>query len=215
MKVQYKEMFPNEFKEVLAKNPLAYLPLGTMEFHGWHNVLGLDSIKAKRICVLAAERTGGVVLPALSLGYDLFPDLDHQKYPNKAYDTYHIGAETYQKVLEQYFADIFKNGFKKLFVLAGHYPNKDIAQLAAGGFRDKKIWVMTEADVIGEAGDHAAKWETSLMMALSPEYVDLMKSKNQENPFLAVSGEDPNMASTEYGQQALEKILQAVEKLVK
>lgn len=215
MKVQYKEMFPNEFKEALAKNPLAYLPLGAMEFHGWHNVLGLDSIKAERICAMAAERTGGVVLPTLSLGYDLFPDLDHQKHPNKTYDTYHISAETYQKVLEQYFADIFNTGFKKLFVLAGHYPNKDIAQLATRGFGDKKIWVMTEADVIGEVGDHAAKWETSLMMALSPEYVDLMKGKNQENSLLAVSGEDPNMASTEYGQEALEKILQAIEKLVK
>ena len=108
MKAQYKTMFPDEFLEAIDKNPLAYLPLGSMEFHGWHNVLGLDSIKAKRICQFAAERTGGIVLPVLSIGYDLFPNIDSSKHPNKRYDCYHIDPELYLKVLEQYFKDIFK-----------------------------------------------------------------------------------------------------------
>ena len=216
MKVQYKAMFPDEFSVALDKNPLAYLPLGAMEFHGWHNVLGLDSIKAKKICQLAAERTGGIVLPVLSIGYDLFPDADSENHPNKKYDCYHIDPELYVQVLEQYFKDIFKIGFKKLFVLTGHYPNKDIAQGVAKGFNDKKIWVKTEADLIkGESGDHAGKWETSLMMAMFPEYVDINKGDNQENPLLAVAGEDPKTASVDYGQQALNKILGSIEALVK
>ena len=215
MKVQYGEMFPEEFKAALANNPLAYLPLGSMDFHGWHNVLGLDSIKAKRICQLAAEKSGGIVLPALSLGYDLFPNADIKNHPNKIYDTYHIDPATYQIILEQYFADIFKTGFQKLFVLAGHYPNKDVAERASRKFSDKHIWVETEASVVGESGDHAAKWETSLMMAMFPDYVDLSKIKNQEDPLLAVSGEDPNQSSAEYGQEALNKIIQAVTDLIK
>jgi len=214
MKVQYKEMFPEEFKAALTKKPLAYLPLGSMEFHGWHNVLGLDSIKAKRICQLVAQRTGGVVLPALSLGYDLFPDADHQRHPNKTYDTYHIDPDLYQRVLEQYFDDIFKTGFKKLFVLAGHYPNKDIAEQAAKKFAGKKIWVETEASIVNEKGDHAAKWETSLMMDLFPDYVDLGKLEGQQDPLLAVSGDDPKQSSAEFGHKAIAHILDAIEKLV-
>lgn len=204
MKVQYKEMFPEEFKAALANNPLAYLPLGAMEWHGNHNVLGLDSIKANRICQLAAEKTGGVVLPALSLGYDLYPDLDHERHPEKSYDTYHIDADTYKKVLEQYFEDIFSTGFQKLFVLAGHYPNKDIAELAAKKFPDKKIWTMTEAEIVNEPGDHAGKWETSLMLAMFPDYVDISKKNN-----------DYSGATAEYGKQALERIITKIEELVR
>ena len=216
MKVQYKAMFPDEFLVALDKNPLAYLPLGAMEFHGGHNVLGLDSIKAKKICQLAAERTGGVVLPVLSLGYDLFPNLDVSKHPNKKYDCYGIDPDLYKQVLEQYFEDVFETGFKKLFVLAGHYPNKEIAEKAARKYPYKQMWVKTEADLVeGETGDHAGKWETSLMMAMFHEYVDLNRGDNQESPLLAVAGEDPKAASAEFGQQALNKILGSIEALVR
>ena len=214
MKVQYKELFPDEFDAALSENPLAFLPLGAMEFHGWHDVLGLDSIKAKRLCVLAAERTGGIVLPALSLGYDLFPKLDRAEHKNKAYDTYHIDSNTYQAVLKQYFEDIFDSGFKKLFVLAGHYPNKAMALAASKELLGKQIWVYTEADLVDKAGDHAGKWETSLMMALFPEYVDLKRGKEQPDRWLAVQGEDPSTSSAEYGQEMVERIVQAIQKVV-
>lgn len=45
-KVKYEEMFPSEFKQALENNPTAYLAIGSLEWHGRHNVLGLDSLKA-------------------------------------------------------------------------------------------------------------------------------------------------------------------------
>ena len=45
VKTNYEEMFPHEFKLALNKNPLAFLPLGSMEYHGYHNALGLDASK--------------------------------------------------------------------------------------------------------------------------------------------------------------------------
>jgi len=219
MKVRYEEMFPDELKSTLDNNPLAYLPLGVMEFHGWHNALGLDSLKAQRICELAAEKTGGVVLPTLNIGHDLFPELDAAdaaKRPNKAYDCYAIEPETYHRVLEQYFENIFKLGFKKLLVLAGHYPNKDIGQLAAKKFKnsENQIWVMTEADLVGERGDHAGTWETSLMMAMFPSLVDIDRGKAQDNRLLAVWGDDPVSSSLEYGQKMLKQIIDKIVHLV-
>lgn len=199
MKVLYEEMFPSEFRKAIKKQPLAYLPLGAMEWHDEYNVLGLDSLKANKICQLAAEKTGGIVLPTLSLGYDLYPNLDKIKYPNKTYDTYHIEPKDYQNILEQYFKDIFSTGFNKLFVLAGHYPNKDIAKLAAKRFTNQKIWVYTEADIADKLGDHAGKWETSLMSVLYPKLVD----SNNVN------------ADKEYGKKALEKILKNIESVVR
>ena len=75
-KTNYEEMYPEEFKSVLKANPIAFLPLGSMEYHGYHHVLGLDSLKAWKICQLAAKRIGGVVFPPLYLGVDAFPDIE-------------------------------------------------------------------------------------------------------------------------------------------
>ena len=50
LKTNYEAMFPDEFKQALNSNPLAFLPLGSMEYHGHHNALGLDALKAWKIC---------------------------------------------------------------------------------------------------------------------------------------------------------------------
>ena len=69
MKVQFEEMFPWEFAQAIAKAPICYLPLGVLEWHGEHNAVGLDAIKAHAICVRAAQKSGGIVVPALYLRF--------------------------------------------------------------------------------------------------------------------------------------------------
>ena len=55
--------------------PVAYLPLGTLEWHGPHMPLGADGIQSKELFVRVAEKVGGVVLPMLFMGPDrLFDD---------------------------------------------------------------------------------------------------------------------------------------------
>jgi len=214
-KVKYEEMFPEEFKAAINKNPLAYLPLGSLEYHGYHNVLGVDSLKAWKICQLAAEKTSGVVFPPLYLGMDLWPDIDLKKYPNKKYDCYHVDGSDYQKLLEGYFYRIARIGFKKIFVLAGHYPNADIAKLAAKNFKNAEVIVAKEPDLVpGEVGDHAGTWETSLMMVLFPELTDLTRMEGKEDRLIAVDGKDPKDSTKEYGQEILQKILQGIKEKV-
>lgn len=218
MKTNYEEMFPEEFKSALDANPTAYLPLGSIEYHGYHNVLGLDSLKAWKICQLAAKKIGGIVFPPLYLGVDAWPGIDLKKYPNKQYDCYHLDAKHFQEVLEGYFYRMIRICFKKIVVLAGHYPNADVAKLAAKKFSEKdvKIVIVKEPDLIeGEKGDHAGKWETSLMMALCPEYVDLKRMENKSDRLMAVEGEDPAESSLDYGKEMLEKMLIKIEKLLK
>lgn len=210
-KTNYEEMFPDEFKSALSNNPIAFLPLGSMEYHGFHNALGLDSLKAWRICQIAAEKIGGIVFPPLYLGVDSWPDIDLQKYPNKQYDCYHLDAKLYQEVLENYFYRMIRIGFKKIFVLAGHYPNAEIAKLASRKYPDTRFVIVKEPDLVeGETGDHAGKWETSLMMVLYPDLVNLKLMDNKENRLMAVEGIDPIMSSEDYGKESLDKILNKI-----
>jgi len=56
-----------ELRAMLERAPLAYVPVGTIEFHGEHLPFGVDSFEAHALCVRAAERSGGVVLPPVYL----------------------------------------------------------------------------------------------------------------------------------------------------
>ena len=67
-KVLYEELCPEEFKERLKECPIAYLPLGTLEWHGPHLPLGADGIQPLGLFVRVAEKIGGIVLPTLFLG---------------------------------------------------------------------------------------------------------------------------------------------------
>ena len=215
-KTNYEEMFPHEFKLALNKNPLAFLPLGSMEYHGYHNALGLDALKAWKICQLAAGKIGGIVFPPLYLGVDAWPDIDLQKYPNKQFDCYHLDAKLYQDVLQSYFYRMIRIGFKKIFVLAGHYPNVDIAKLASQKYKDTKFVIVKEPDLVeGETGDHAGKWETSLLMVLFPELVNLKLMEGKEDKLRAIEGTDPSESSESYGKEILGKILSRIEVLLK
>jgi creatinine amidohydrolase/Fe(II)-dependent formamide hydrolase-like protein len=66
MKVQFEEMFPWEFAKAIAEAPICYLPLGALEWHGEHNAVGLDSLKAVAICIRAAQQSGGMCPAACS-----------------------------------------------------------------------------------------------------------------------------------------------------
>eukprot|EP01050_Picozoa_sp_SAG11_P026302 SAG11_NODE_6252_length_1352_cov_1.470072_2_plen_183_part_00 len=66
--VKYEEMLPHEIASARKQRPIAYLPIGTLEWHGVHNAVGLDALKARAICVRAAEQFGGLCMPTLWWG---------------------------------------------------------------------------------------------------------------------------------------------------
>ncbi|MBN2052348.1 creatininase family protein [Candidatus Woesearchaeota archaeon] len=206
-------MFPFEFKEALKNNPTAYLSIGSLEWHGYHNALGLDSLKAWKILELVAQKIGGIVFPPFFLGFDTHSNLDTNEHSNKSYDCYHLDEKLLEKVLESYFKRMIHVGFKTIFVLAGHYPNSRIAHSAAKKFRntDIKIIVGSEFDFVeNQKGDHAGKWETSLFMATFPHLVDLKLMNGKEDRLLAVNGDDPQESTKEYGKEMLNKIISGI-----
>ena len=57
-KVRYEEMLPHEVVAARKANPIAYLPIGTVEWHGLQNALGLAPLKARSLCERAAAQGG-------------------------------------------------------------------------------------------------------------------------------------------------------------
>jgi creatinine amidohydrolase/Fe(II)-dependent formamide hydrolase-like protein len=57
---KFEELAADELTEVLNQTSLVYVPIGTLEFHGVHLPLGMDTIHAYEFCLQATEQTGGV-----------------------------------------------------------------------------------------------------------------------------------------------------------
>ena len=72
VRIQY--LRPGELLSIMDKFPVAYQPLGTIEWHGRHLPLGIDALKSEMLCIETAKRTGGVVMPPIYFGTDTFRD---------------------------------------------------------------------------------------------------------------------------------------------
>ena len=76
VKVLYQELTPSEFLQRLSDAPVAYLPLGTLEFHGDHLPLGSDAIQPLSFFSELAAEIGGIVMPPLFLGPDRMEEVN-------------------------------------------------------------------------------------------------------------------------------------------
>ena len=81
-KVLYEELLPEECVQRIQEMPVAYLPLGTLEWHGPHMPLGADGIQSKELFVRVAEKVGGVVVNIDENTHHNWLDLFYL-YPNK------------------------------------------------------------------------------------------------------------------------------------
>lgn len=109
-------------------------------------------------------------------------------------------------------------GFKLIVPIPGHYPLIGPLQRAVetykaqGGTAD--VFVLTDMmySPNNDAGDHAAAFETSVMMALAPELVKLDElDPDPAVPPTGVLGEDPRTAaSIAFGEQILAKMTELV-----
>lgn len=80
LEVFYERLTPGEFLRVVKEMPVAYLPLGTLEYHGPHLPLGSDHLQPLGLYVELAKKVGGLVLPPLFSGPDEKAVFDGERY---------------------------------------------------------------------------------------------------------------------------------------
>jgi creatinine amidohydrolase len=192
-KVRFDEMFPWEIAAAMAEAPLGYLPLGTLEWHGEHAAVGLDAIKAHEICVRAARRSGGLVLPPIHWSTDWREDLPDGRYLTGGIEQgerYHVPGtmfwlrpETFRLLLLDVYEAMRRRGFRAIVVLSGHWSlAHNIPAIRASGEEfarehpETRWLLVTDQEVVPDDRyplEHAAGGETSLLLALRPDLVDL------------------------------------------
>lgn len=223
--MKLEELKPREIDEVLSKFPIVYIPWGSLEWHGVHNPIGLDTLKVYHLCLKSAERTGGVVFPPIYCGYETMkPYLGFKK-------TLEISKETVQSLAKEYLEQLYDEGFRIFIILMGHYGAKHVEALqeVANEFLERHpdvrgIFAPDPTFVAdkGIRGGHADLYETSLMMFFRPDLVDL-KLLPQEREITieedGIGGEDPRNSTREEGERIanilIEELTRRVEDLKK
>jgi len=221
--VFYDELRPDEFAERVRRCPIAYLPLGTLEWHGRHLPLGADGLQARGVFELLAGRVGGVVMPMLFLGPDckqIEPDgtayfgMDTLSFEQGHFQpligsAYHIDEDLFTALLDTIVRNLARAGFRAV-IGHGHGPSNDTFSRLAPEFGAKHgLHLFTMYDLSGrrdERGlmtDHAAYNETSLVMALRPELVDRDAIRRDPVP-TGIWGRSPWDASESTGKEIID-----------
>lgn len=235
--VLYERLTPSEFQKRLKKAPIAYLPLGTLEWHSWHLPLGSDFLQSQIFFMNLAQLVGGVVLPPLFLGPDEVKKVDGFEYygmdifgfspkaPQQlAGSAYWIPSDLFLMLFEAVLKQIRRAGFK-ILVAHGHGPSVNLVIKNSRKLGKKfGLTILTLRRSKGKRNpdmefqcDHAAMNETSIMMALHPDLVHMEKlSKDRERRPLATIGKDPRThASARHGGKIVQFNLDRMESILK
>jgi creatinine amidohydrolase len=176
----WKELTAAEIRALASRDATVILPVASMEQHGPHLAVGVDTVLCEGVCRLAAEAVQGemavIVAPTLWCGLAEH----HMAFGG----TFTFDLPTYRAVLLAFLKSIARHGFRKVLIVNGHGGN--IAALGAflADFTVEtglKLCATTYFELaqpgiatVLEGQDrvrHACEGETSLMMALAPDLV--------------------------------------------
>ena len=227
--MNYEDAMPKEFARALERVPVAYLPWGALEWHGEHLPIGSDGLQSYGFFIELAREVGGIVLPMLFLGPDRMEEVDGKElygmdtlgegmsedksYPNQqlAGSAYWVPEETFRAIIEATLKQLKRAGFK-IVVGHGHGPSTGFFNKHKKEWKEKfgletfTCWGSEyDGQGLGIMVDHAAMNETSLVMALRPELVQMYRLPKVEAGWpVGVGGRDPRVhASAEVGRKAI------------
>lgn len=227
-KVLFQDLTPAEFSARLKKCPVAYLPLGTLEWHGEHLPLGADGLQSQGFFKKLALEAGGIVMPMLFMGPDPtdtiingreYYGMDCGKFISKqctyeiqqlAGSAYWVPDSTFDILINGTLKQLSRAGFR-IVVAHGHGPSTGFLRSHTQEYKDKynltvlNCWGNDSADLCLQC-DHAAANETSIMMYLHPELVHMENLPADKAIWpLGIMGRDPRIhASSKYGKAIID-----------
>jgi creatinine amidohydrolase len=175
--------WPEVVAEMEAGRDTVVIAFGATEQHGRHMPLATDALLGDHFAGLIAERLGAFVAPTVRVGCSSH----HLDFPG----TLSLEDETFHAVVADHVRSLARGGFKRVVLIPTHGGN--FAPLAAaieklGSDEGIEVVAMTDLSVLlaiaqaaerehgvplGDGGIHAGEWETSMLLAIHPELIDM------------------------------------------
>ncbi len=203
-------------------NDIAYLPIGTFEWHGNHLPLETDVIVAETLCKKLAEKIPGYVLPGIYLATDRlqngFRGMETKLTKNLPGEIYFLEPELLIKTLTAVIKNLERD-FKKIVIITGHAGSKQIETLERfEKENDSVVFINPFLTVNDIQVKHADENETSLLWACRPEEEAISRKMtiSNDDDYFGYLGYDPReKASIGLGQKLFETMLSGSGKSIK
>jgi len=227
--VRYQCLRPAATRARREACPVAWMPMGVLEWHGPQNPWGLDALKAEGVLIHCARTLGGLVMPTLFWG-------DHRRvlaevvfdpavspwYPqDKPDQTLAVerlsgiskaalvreadrldragGYRVWIELVTNMLFQVESLGFRCIAAYAGHAPLWKPLEQAAAAYASQGGTSEVVTLAFPSGEDHAAVRETSLMLALCPGLADLAELDPSGAKHVGILGDDPLQASADKG----------------
>jgi creatinine amidohydrolase len=185
-KIRYGDLTWPEINEAAEAKKVVLLPVGSIEQHGPHLTLDVDTFVPEAICLKAAERARHelLVMPAIPYGYN-----EHaQDFPG----TIHITHETFMRYCIDVVKSVAYAGFDRIVIVDGHGSNEHLCEFIArrgtletDALVASTLWANLSIEAferVRESGfggaAHACEFETSALLYLRPEQVQMDKAED-------------------------------------
>ena len=198
-KVEYELMTPGEILEARRRASLVFCPVSPIEWHGPHLPVGTDGLHAHHVAVRVAHETGGVVLPTLFAGTETVlqsvPDRDQlgrlgldaderitgMDFPGFPVKSLYFEESAFGIAVRELVRGLAADDFRVIALVNGHGARNHVQTLDRIAREETHpgertvvsltVWV-PPAPPLEDPG-HAAREESSVMLAIAGEHVRL------------------------------------------
>jgi creatinine amidohydrolase len=174
-----------EWSEALREYSVAVLPMGAAsKEHGLHLPNNTDFLEAEALKAVVVERLPVLMLPTFGFGY--YPAFD--EWPGSL----QLSPRTYRTVIGDIVDALAAARLRKLVLLDTGLSTRPVLELVARDTWRRHRMLVAHAVGLGErveadlfpddGGTHANDPETSFMLAIAPETVDMSRAVRETRP---------------------------------
>ena len=184
------EMTTLEVEAFLDHDRTVIVPVGSTEQHGPHGPLATDVLIPQEVARRIAPRVGALVAPTVNYGLS---------YPHAGFTgVVHVRIPTFMTLIEDLCVSFAAVGFERIVLLNGHWDNAYALSYACASAVDRmpagvRAFPITYWDAMTPAeaavyfdfatGVHANIGETSAVLAINPDLVDMERANVEWPPF--------------------------------
>jgi creatinine amidohydrolase/Fe(II)-dependent formamide hydrolase-like protein len=114
--MRYELMFPDQIRTAIKENWPVVLPLGVLEYHGEHSVMGVDTLLVIKTIELLEKEIDMIILPPFYYGAASYV----VETPEDGKGSIHIPSEILNPFGRHMFAGLLRTGFQNIHCFIHH-----------------------------------------------------------------------------------------------
>lgn len=191
--VYMEELDAFSYREAIEANRAVIIPVGSIEQHGPHMPLNVDALLSRDMAGAVARQVGAIVAAPITYGYK---SQQRSGGGNHLAGTTSLDGSTVTTIAKTLVTEFARHGVRQIVMLNGHFENYQfiyegvdlaVRELRRSGEDAVKVIVLSYWDFVDQGTidtiypegfggwdiEHGGVLETSLMLHLHPELVDM------------------------------------------